>query len=145
MHVVLMDSSSQWGSQNGWHFADDISKYISFNENVQNFILTSLQFVSKVLIHDAVIKWKNFPRYWPGNLLFTGEFPSQRPVTRRFDVFFDQRLNKRLSKQSWGWWFEMPLRPLWHYCNMMINQIWLKFHCNVFLIVVLMLSQHWLR
>ena len=30
----------------------------------------------------------------------TGEFPSQRPVTWSFDVFFDLRLNKRLSKQS---------------------------------------------
>ena len=28
----------------------------------------------------------------------TGEFPSQRPVTRSFDVFFDLRLNKRLSE-----------------------------------------------
>ena len=27
-----------------------------------------------------------------------GEFPAQRPVTRSFDVFFDLRLNKRLSK-----------------------------------------------
>ena len=35
----------------------------------------------------------------------TGEFPAQRPVTRSFDVFFDLRLNIRLSKQSWGWWF----------------------------------------
>ena len=34
----------------------------------------------------------------------TGEFPSQRLVTRSFDVFFDQRLNKQLSKQSWSWW-----------------------------------------
>ena len=33
----------------------------------------------------------------------TGEFPAQRPVTRSFDVFFDLRLNKRLSKQLWGW------------------------------------------
>ena len=48
-----------------------------------------------------------------GNSPVTGEFPSQRPVTRSFDVFFDLRLNKRLSKQSWGWWFEMPLRSLW--------------------------------
>ena len=29
-----------------------------------------------------------------GNSPVTGEFPSQRPVTRRFDVFFDLRLNK---------------------------------------------------
>ena len=35
-----------------------------------------------------------------GNSLVTGEFPSQRPVTRSFDVFFDLHLNKRLSKQS---------------------------------------------
>ena len=29
-----------------------------------------------------------------GNSPVTGEFPSQRPVTRSFDVFFDLRLNK---------------------------------------------------
>ena len=29
-----------------------------------------------------------------------GEFPAQRPVTRSFDVFFDQHLNKRLSKHN---------------------------------------------
>ena len=32
-----------------------------------------------------------------------GDFPAQRPVTQSFDVFFDLRLNKRLSKQLWGW------------------------------------------
>ena len=52
-----------------------------------------------------------------GNSPVTGEFPTQRPVTRSFDVFFDQRLNKRLSKQWWGWWFETPLRSLWRHCN----------------------------
>ena len=50
-----------------------------------------------------------------GNSPVTGEFPSQRPVTSNFDVFFDLRLNERLSKQSWGWWFETPLRPLWRH------------------------------
>ena len=38
----------------------------------------------------------------------TGEFPSQRPVTWRIDIFFDLRLNKRLSKQSRRRWFETP-------------------------------------
>ena len=47
----------------------------------------------------------------------TGEFPAQKPVTRSFDVFFDLRLNKRLSKQSWGWRFETPSRSLWRHCN----------------------------
>ena len=38
-----------------------------------------------------------------GNTPVTGEFLAQRPVARSFDVFFDLRLNKLLSKQSWGW------------------------------------------
>ena len=52
-----------------------------------------------------------------GNSPVTGWFPSQRPVTRSFDVFFDLRLNKRLGKQSWGWWFETPSSSLWRHCN----------------------------
>ena len=47
----------------------------------------------------------------------TGEFPSQSPVTRSFDVFFDLRLIKYFSKQSRGWWFETQLRSLWRHCN----------------------------
>ena len=46
---------------------------------------------------------------------FHGEFPAQRPATRSFDVWFDMRLNKRLSKQSLGWIFETPSRPLWRH------------------------------
>ena len=54
-----------------------------------------------------------------GNSPVTGEFPSQRPVTRSFGVFFHLRLNKRLSEQSWGWWFETPSRPLWRQFNVL--------------------------
>ena len=46
-----------------------------------------------------------------------GEFPSQRPVTRSFDVYFDLRPNKRLSKQSLGWWFDTLSPPLWRHRN----------------------------
>ena len=52
-----------------------------------------------------------------GNSPVPGEFPTQRPVTQSFDVFFDLRLNKWLSKQWWGWWFETPSYPLWRHCN----------------------------
>ena len=52
-----------------------------------------------------------------GNSQVPGEFPSQRPVTRSFDVFFDLLLNKQFSKQSWGWWFEMQSCSLWRHCN----------------------------
>ena len=50
---------------------------------------------------------------------FTGsrEFPTQRPVTRSFDVYFDLRPNKRLSKHSWGRWFETLSHSLWRHRN----------------------------
>ena len=52
-----------------------------------------------------------------GNSPVPGEFPTQRPVTRSFDVLFDLRLNKRLSNQSCGWWFETPSCSLWRHRN----------------------------
>ena len=55
-----------------------------------------------------------------GEFTGPGEFPTQRPVTRSFDVFFDLRLNKRLSKQPWGWWFETLSWSLWRQCNVQV-------------------------
>ena len=51
--------------------------------------------------------------------VFTGHrwSPAQRPVTQSFGVFFDMCLNKRLSKQSWCWWFETPSPPWWRHNN----------------------------
>ena len=45
-----------------------------------------------------------------GNSPVTGEFHSQRPLSRSFDVFFHLRQNR-------DWWFETPSRPLWRHCN----------------------------
>ena len=93
---------------------------------------------------ETFIKWKHSPRHMAhceGNMMTSsngnifrvtgplcgefagpGEFPAQRPVTRSFDVFFDLRLNKRLSEQPWGWWFETPSWSLWHHRNESISQ-----------------------
>ena len=54
-----------------------------------------------------------------GEFTGPGEFPTQRPVTRSFGVFFDLCPNKRLSKQPWGWWFETPSLSLWRQCNVL--------------------------
>ena len=65
------------------------------------------------------------PALCAGNSPVTGEFPSQRLVTRNFGVFFYLRLNNRgLSKKSWGWWFETPSRPLWRHCNVPTELDW---------------------
>ena len=58
-----------------------------------------------------------------GNSPVTGEFPAQRLVARSFDVFFDLRPNKLLSKQVRGWWLETPSGPLCRHCNDHSNHI----------------------
>ena len=63
-----------------------------------------------------------------GNPPFTSGFPSQRPVTWSFGVFFDVRLNKRLSKQSRCWWFETPWRSFWHHGNVH-PRFWITLSC----------------
>ena len=57
-----------------------------------------------------------------GNSPVPSEFPAQRPATRSFDVCLDLRLNKRLGKQSWGWWFETLSRWLWRHSNAFCGQ-----------------------
>ena len=59
-----------------------------------------------------------------GNSPVPGEFPAQRPVTRSFDVFFDLRPNKRLSKQWWGCWFKTLSIPLWRHCSVYGTHTW---------------------
>ena len=76
-----------------------------------------------VFKHDDVIKWKHFPDYWP----FVRGIHRSRWIPRTkasdADLMFSLicALNKRLSKQSWGWWFETPSCPLWRYCNEIAN------------------------
>ena len=78
----------------------------------------------------------NMMTSWTGNIFalldlcaeispITGEFPAERPVTRSCGVFFDLRLNKWLSKQSWGCWFVTPLGSLWRHCNEIT-----RYRCN---------------
>ena len=52
-----------------------------------------------------------------GEFTGPGEFPTQRPVTRSFDVYFDLGPNEWLSKQWRRWWFKIPSRSLWRHCN----------------------------
>ena len=79
-------------------------------------LLTSKRYhiVHLNMCHDDVINGNIFrvTGHLCGEFTGPGEFPTQRPETRSFDVFFDL-----FSKQSWGWWFETQSRPLWRHCN----------------------------
>ena len=89
-----------------------------------------------------------------GNSPVTSEFPAERPVTRSLDVFFDLRLNTRLSKQSRGWWFETPSRSFWRHCNAktslcVLNVEWMSLPlihwCLVTLLYICVLVNNWFR
>ena len=72
------------------------------------------------MTHDDVIKWKLFSTLlalcaW--NSPATGEFPHKGQWRGALMFPLICALNKRLSKQSWGWWFETLSRPLWPHCN----------------------------
>ena len=74
-------------------------------------------------VHDDVIKWKLFPRYWP----FVREIhrstvnsPKASDAELCQGVFFDLHLNKRLKKPSRRREFETPSRLLWRHCNVII-------------------------
>ena len=107
-----------YGQQQQFCFFDDATALYDTLSHISSAYLLQL---SATPVHDMMTSSNgNIFRVTgscAGNSPVTGEFPSQRPVTQSFDVFFDLRLNKRLSKQSWGWWFETPSHPLWRYCN----------------------------
>ena len=63
---------------------------------------------------------ETFPRYWPsvrGIHQSSVNSPHKDQWRGALIFFFDLRLNKRLCKQWWGWWFETPSRPFWRHCN----------------------------
>ena len=66
--------------------------------------------------YDDVIKWKHFPRYWPF-VRGIHQWPVNSPHKCQWI-----NLNKRLSKQSWGWWFETPARSSWRHCNELVGE-----------------------
>ena len=85
----------------------------------QEHVLFGLPLCQHNFVHDDVIKWKHFPRYFS----LCGEFTGHRwiPLTKASDAdiwcFFDLRLNTRLRKQAWRWWFDTPSRSLWRHCT----------------------------
>ena len=86
-------------------------------------------------IYDDVIKWKHITRYWPfarGIHRWPVNSPHKGQSLGALMFCLIRALNKRLSKQSWCWWFETPSRSLWRHCN----DIW------ILLPIALLLCRH---
>ena len=90
------------------------------SSGIINICGTILYRRSSYVSHDGVIKWKHFPRYWPFvRGIHRSQVNSPHKGQWRGALMFSLicALNKRLSKQSWGWWFETPSCSLWRHCN----------------------------
>ena len=67
-------------------------------------------------IHDDVIIWKHFPRYWPFGRGGIHRSPVNSPHKGQWCRALMCSLICALNK-SWGWWFETPSHSLWRHCN----------------------------
>ena len=87
--------------------------------------------------HDDFSKRKHFPRNWPYvKTIRRSPVNSPHKGQWRGALMFSLMwtLNKRLSKQSWGWWFETPSCSLWRHYNWRDGLWWPAFfgHCMCF-------------
>ena len=101
-------------------------------------VIKSIHYMCWMLYHDSTICAYSFVRSGLASEtmmtslnenifrvtgLLCGEFTGHRsiPLTKASDAelwcFVDLRLNKRLNKQPWGWWFETPSRSSWRHSN----------------------------
>ena len=112
------DDDDSTNSDNGSSSADS-NRSSTHSENTVYYPEASVSLLSDsgdtVYYGGAVVWWRH--QICAGNSPVTGEFPSQRPVTRSLDVFFHLRLTKRFNKQSARRQFETPSRSLWRHCN----------------------------
>ena len=127
--MVVSDNTLMDTNHNLYYSHKSMLKFMSVNKDFIPLLLIGWQFVasqSEVTLENSW--WRHQMETFSallaicaGNSPVPGEFPTQRPVTRSFDVFFDLRPNKWLSKQSWGWWFETLSCSLWRHRNVLNN------------------------
>ena len=112
-HDILWDTEHQRRFSNcGWSYAMDEQSHRT-ETHVYNYL--SMSYSCMMTSSNGSIFRVTGP--------LCGEFTGLRwiPRTKASDVelwcYFDLRPNKRLSKQSWGWWFETLSCPLWRHRN----------------------------
>ena len=88
-----------------------------------NVIVTSSRTLNNCVLTQCTIMTSSNGNVLRVTGLLCGEFTGPRwiSLTKASDAelwcFFDLRPNKRVSKQSWGWWSETPSSSLWRQCN----------------------------
>ena len=118
MYIYIYNRERHYKLEESSNITDNSCHMSHRNSAEMEFIPDDMELETQC--HDDVIKWKHFPRYW-SLVLGIHRWPMNSPhkgLWRRAMMFsLICALNKRLSKQSWGWWFETSSRPLWCQCN----------------------------
>ena len=105
----------------GWYFAVSTGPKGNKYKKDTAYTYSKSQGFKKILHHEGTW-WRHQMETF--SALLAGEYSSQRPVTRSFDVFFDLRMNKRSSKQSRRRWFVTPMFcSLWRHCKEVVMSI----------------------
>ena len=151
-HVVLGNVPPRilWGETMRWNPWYIFSAFLCFHI-YNSMILSGSRFIEPTTIDDVVLSYacscfacvnsinqramlcsidipwiRLYGNIWGGggDPPATSGLPSQRPVTWSFDVFFDLRLSKQLSKQLRRRWFETTSRTLWSHANVLQVKMW---------------------
>ena len=126
-NYISMNDVTKWGTWRSSHWWG----YYHVTLSNSHLMMRPPQMKLRVTEADIKMSGSNLASWWRhqmetfsallaicvGNASVTCEFPTQRPVTRIFDVFLDRRLTKRLNNQSRLCWLETPSCSLWRHCN----------------------------
>ena len=105
-----------------WHIYPYHSGLLHWHWSNHLIVLVPLKYPWRTWVNQSIMMTSSKGNIFHVTGQLCGEFTGLRPVTRSFDVFFYLRLNKKFSKQWWGWWIETPSRLLWRHCNDLHNQ-----------------------
>ena len=137
---TLVSSDRQWGAGQDWlvHIIITTIVWVNYAQGIKrvtincgnkssrhqrscmNHLVAYIAWRADTTIHDDVIKRKHFPRYWHFvRGIHRSSVNSPHKGQWRGALVFSLicALNKRLSKQAWGWWFETPMCSGWRHCN----------------------------
>ena len=116
--IYKLKNKSFWFCQSKVTFSDT-SKRMKYP--VRRTLSLQLLSSPSAVEHDYIINENIFratgPLWGEWNPPSIGGLPSQRPLMRRFDIFFDLRLNKQMSKRSRLRWFGTPSCSSWRHSN----------------------------
>ena len=105
-------SQSIWQQPIMWRIIHDTRQYLVFHHSGKLIMINVIRSQKEKMgrKHHDITKWRHFPRHWPfvwGIHWWPVNSPHKDQWCGALIFFFDLCLNKWLSKQWRGWWFDV--------------------------------------